>query len=137
MKRFDLNTRLSYLTKVLFEGSHPMETSNPVVRASHAWRIISEQLRDLLGREIHRQWFRSVTPVLISENILILSTPSKQACHWINNHYQDLVDLLISFQDKKLSTFFVSQEDLGYHGSVNWARFVETKEMTIEEESSN
>jgi len=137
MKRFDLNSRLSYLTKALFEGTPPMETSNPVVRASHAWRIISEQLRDLLGREIHRQWFKSVTPVLISENILILSTPSKQACHWINNHYQDLVDLLISFQDKKLSTFFVSQEDLGYHGSVNWARFIEAKEITIEEESSN
>ncbi len=135
MKRFDLNSRLSNLTKTLFEDNHPIETSNPVVRASHSWRIISEQLRDLLGREIHRQWFKNVTPVLISEHILILSTPSKQACHWINNHYQDLVDLLISFQDKKLTTFFVSQEDLGYHGNVNWARFVGQK--TFIEEQSN
>lgn len=128
MKRFDLNSRITNLTKTLFEDPHPIENSNPVVRASHCWRIISEQLKDLLGREIHRQWFRNVTPVLISENILILSTPTKQGCHWVNNHYQDLVDLLISFQDKKLSTFFVSQEDLGYHGSVNWSQFVALKE---------
>ena len=136
MKRFDLTTRLSNLTKELFDDSHTISLSNPVVRASHSWRIISEQLRDLLGREIHRQWFRSVTPVLISENILILSTPSKQACHWINNHYHDLVDLLISFQDKKLTTFFVSQEDLSYHGSVNWSRFVENTETALKEGTS-
>lgn len=137
MKRFDLNSRLSNLTKSLFQDAHPMETSNPVVRASHSWRIISEQLKDLLGREIHRQWFRNVTPVLISEHILILSTPSKQACHWINNHYQDLVDLLISFQDKKLTTFFVSQEDLGYHGNVNWSRVAGLKEKSFLDESTN
>lgn len=128
MKRFDLNSRISSLTKSLFEETRSLESSNPVVRASHCWRIVSEQLKDLLGKEIHRQWFRNITPVLISENILIVSTPSKQACHWINNHYHDLVDLLISFQDKKLTTFFVSQEDLGYHGSVNWSQFVAIQE---------
>ena len=136
MKRFDLNSRLSYLTKNLFEDSQQVP-SNPVIRASHCWRIISEQLRDLLGKEIHRQWFKNITAVLISEHILILSTPSKQACHWINNHYQELVDLLISFQDKSLSTFFVSQEDLGYHGTVNWARFVELREKNFSDDSDS
>jgi hypothetical protein len=111
MKRFDLNSRLSHLTQEMFVCIRPAQACNPVIRASYSWRIAAEQIKVILGTEIYNQWFKNITPVVISENALLLQTHNKQACHWINQHYQDLVDLLLSFQDPSLTSFFLSKDD--------------------------
>lgn len=85
--------------------------SSPFLRASSSWRIVSEQLSAILGPEIHRQWFSNIRPIVISNNILILQTTGKNSSHWINTHYQNLVDLLLSFQDKELNSFFINSSD--------------------------
>jgi hypothetical protein len=85
--------------------------SSPFLRASSSWRILSDQLLAILGPEIHRQWFANIRPIVISNNILILQTTGKNSSHWINTHYQNLVDLLLSFQDKELNSFFINSSD--------------------------
>jgi chromosomal replication initiation ATPase DnaA len=83
--------------------------AHPVVRASYIWSIVSEQLGDILGPEIHHQWFKNVHPTVISNNVLILEVPNHFYAQWIHTHYHELVDILLSVLDKKLSSFFVSQ----------------------------
>ena len=85
---------------------------NPVVKASHVWRILSDQLKDILGHEIYDQWFSQIIPIVISDNVLILRAKRKFDVVWINNQYQELVDLLLSFIDGQLTSFFLSPSDL-------------------------
>lgn len=85
---------------------------NPVLRALHSWRITSDQLRELIGNDVHRQWFSTIAPLTISDNVLILKSTSSNSSRWINFHYKELIDLLLSFQDKRLSCFFISDVDL-------------------------
>ena len=87
---------------------------NPVVKAHESWAIISDQLHTILGPEVHTQWFKKTTPLILKDNILILKTETKFAASWINTHYSELVDLLISAQDKELSSFFIAPTDSSY-----------------------
>lgn len=85
--------------------------AHPVVRASYIWSIVSEQLGDILGPEVHHQWFKNVKPTVISHNVLILEVPNHFYAQWIHTHYHELVDVLLSVLDKRLSSFFVSQSE--------------------------
>ncbi|MBG59352.1 MAG: hypothetical protein CMJ16_02735 [Peredibacter sp.] len=84
------------------------ERDNPVLKAQHSWSIVSEQLRFILGEEVHRQWFQKTKPLVLNNKILILQTHSTFAAQWINTHYQELVENLLKSQDRNLSCFFIA-----------------------------
>lgn len=84
---------------------------NPMVRASCVWGVVSDQLKEILGPGIYNKWFASTLPLVVSDNVLILQTQKDFNVKWINQHYQELVDLLISFQDKNLSSFFIGPSE--------------------------
>lgn len=86
--------------------------SNPVVKASYIWGTVSEQLYDIFGEEIHRQWFKNAKPLVIADQSLIIELPNQFATQWIHAHYQELIDVLIGVMDKNLSVFFISRQDL-------------------------
>lgn len=88
-----------------------LNLAHPVVKASYTWSIISDQLCDVLGPEVHHQWFKQVKPLVISDNVLILEVPNHFSAQWIHTHYHELVDVLLSVMDKKLSSFFLSQSE--------------------------
>jgi chromosomal replication initiation ATPase DnaA len=85
--------------------------AHPVVKASYLWSILNEQLFDVLGPETHHQFFKHVKPVVILNNVLILEVPNHFSAQWIHTYYHELVDLLLSVLDKKLSSYFVSQSE--------------------------
>lgn len=85
--------------------------AHPVVKASYIWSILSEQLCDILGPEIHHQWFKNIKPLIISHNVLLLEVPNHFSAQWIHTHYHELVDVLLSVIDKRLSSFFISQSE--------------------------
>ena len=88
-----------------------LNLAHPVVKASYIWSVLSEQLCDILGPEIHHQWFKQVKPLVISHNVLIIEVPNHFSAQWIHTHYHELVDVLLSVMDKKLTSFFVSQSE--------------------------
>lgn len=88
-----------------------LNLAHPVVKASYIWSIISEQLADILGPEIHHQWFKNVRPLVISHNVMILEVPNHFSAQWIHSYYVELVDVLLSVMDKKLTSFFISQSE--------------------------
>lgn len=85
--------------------------AHPVVKASYIWSILSDQLCDILGPEIHHQWFKNIKPLIISHNVLLLEVPNHFSAQWIHTHYHELVDVLLSVIDKRLSSFFISQSE--------------------------
>jgi chromosomal replication initiation ATPase DnaA len=88
-----------------------LNLAHPVVKASYVWSILEEQICDILGPEVHHQWFKQVRPLVISHNVLILEVHNHFSAQWIHTHYHELVDVLLSVMDKKLSSFFVSQQE--------------------------
>jgi hypothetical protein len=84
---------------------------NPMVRSHSVWALMSEQIYDVLGSEIHRQWFKSIKPMIISENHLILETPNNLSARWIKKNYLNLMQTLIRAQDSNLNISLVSPED--------------------------
>jgi chromosomal replication initiation ATPase DnaA len=88
-----------------------LNLAHPVVKASYIWSILSEQLCDILGPEVHHQWFKQVKPLVISHNVLILEVPNHFSSQWIHTHYHELVEVLLSVMDKKLTPFFISQSE--------------------------
>lgn len=111
LRKESLMNRLSQ--NPLEELRHPaLSYNHPVLLASYRWKIVCDQLKDLLGSDVYRQWFENVAAMYLSGNILILRTPNRMSCTWITTHYQDLVDVLLSFQDSKLNCFFTTEDDL-------------------------
>lgn len=88
-----------------------LNLAHPVVKASYIWSILDEQLCDILGPEVHHQWFKQVKPLVISHHVLILEVPNHFMAQWIHTHYQELADVLLSVMDKKLTSFFISQSE--------------------------
>lgn len=88
-----------------------LNLAHPVVKASYTWSVLDEQLCDVLGPEVHHQWFKQVKPLVISHNVLILEVPNHFSAQWIHTHYHELVDVLLSVMDKKLTSYFVSQSE--------------------------
>jgi len=114
-RKNNLKTRWTQKQARLKEKS--LNLAHPVVKASYTWSIISDQLCDVLGPEVHHQWFRQVKPVVISDNVLILEVPNHFSAQWIHTHYHELTDVLLSVIDSKLSSFFISQFER--HPAVN------------------
>lgn len=108
-RKNNLKTRWNQKQAILKERN--LNLAHPVVKASYTWSIISEQLCDILGPEIHHQWFKSAKPLVISSNVLILEVPNHFSAQWIHTHYHELVDVLLSVLDNRLSSFFVSQSE--------------------------
>lgn len=116
MKKTRVIKRKSCLKSRWSQGqTRPKEKSlglaHPVVKASYLWSVLSDQLCDVLGPEIHHQWFKQAKPVVISHNVLILEVPNHFSAQWIHTHYHELVDVLLSVMDMRLSSFFVSQSE--------------------------
>ncbi|MCT4640928.1 MAG: hypothetical protein N4A33_01435 [Bacteriovoracaceae bacterium] len=84
------------------------ELSNPMVKATHSWSVASEMIEAMVGKEIFKQWFKEVKPLVFKNNILILQTQNKFAASWINTHYQDLVENILKVQNQKYSCFFIA-----------------------------
>lgn len=108
-KKKNLKQRWTQKRASLKEKS--LNLAHPVVKASYIWSILSEQLCDILGPEVHHQWFKQVKPLVISHHVLILEVPNHFSAQWIHTHYHELVDILLSVMDKKLTSFFVSQSE--------------------------
>lgn len=107
--RNNLKTRWTARQARLKEKS--LNLAHPVVKASYTWSVLSEQLCDVLGPEVHHQWFKNVKPLVISHNVLILEVPNHFSAQWIHTHYHELVDVLLSVMDKKLTSYFISQSE--------------------------
>lgn len=103
--KFALKKKKNLFTNNTLEAS-------PVVRASHLWAIVSDQLECLLGETIHIQWFSKLIPTVVSNDVLILRTPNEMTTRWINAHYGNLIDKLLQIHDAELSAFFLSTNDI-------------------------
>lgn len=88
-----------------------LKNAHPVVKASYLWSIITNQLLDVLGPEVHHQWFSPIRPVVITDSTLVLEAPNHFAAQWIHRTYQELVDVLLSVHDPSLSALFLSKSD--------------------------
>jgi hypothetical protein len=109
VRKNNLKTRWNQKIPRLQEKN--LNLAHPVVKASYTWSILSEQLCDVLGPEIHHQWFKPVKPLVICDHVLILEVPNHFSAQWIHSHYHELVDVLLSVIDKNLSSFFISQSE--------------------------
>ena len=111
LRKESMMNRISGQTnKSLF---HPaLSFNHPVLVASYRWKIVADQLKDLLGNEVYRQWFENITAMYITGQVLILRTRDRRSCTWITSNYQDLLDVLLGFQDSQLTCFLTTEEDL-------------------------
>ena len=121
-----LKTRWPQRSQSLQLKAKSLNLAHPVAKASYTWSILSDQLCDILGASIHHQWFKNVRPVVISHNVLILEVPNHFHAQWIHIHYQEVVDLLISALDKRLSSFFISQSEKHRASDFSYKRLPES-----------
>lgn len=82
-----------------------------MVRASHIWDILSEQLQIIVGETVHEQWFSNIRALVIADNVLVLKTKNDFTAKWLTTYYQQLVETLLSLHDKNLSCFFIGPSD--------------------------
>ncbi len=101
-----LQRTISRKVETLLSTSKP-RVENPVLKASKVWAIVSNQLQEILDENIYQRWFKKAVPLVLSKNILIIQTPCQFSSHWITTHYQELIDTLLSFQDEKMTSFFI------------------------------
>jgi hypothetical protein len=109
--RIDAKKELQQSITDTFKEVFETSPANPMVKASHCWSIVQEQLETILGTTICQQWFKTTCPMVITNNVLMLSTESNFAAQWLNTHYKELVDALLQLQDPKLSCFFIQKRN--------------------------
>jgi chromosomal replication initiation ATPase DnaA len=107
--RKNKNLKMRWMQKEARLKEKSLNLAHPVVKASYIWSILDEQLCDILGPEVHHQWFKQVKPLVISHNVLLLEVPNHFSSQWIHTHYHELVDVLLSVMDKRLTSFFISK----------------------------
>ncbi len=117
------------LPKINLKKNSP--SIHPMLKAMSIWKVVSEQIYDLLGEEIHTKWFSQLRPVIISDKVLIIEAPNYFASQWLNMHYQELINALLSVFDKKLSCFILSQSDKSHRTNVSWNWFSESSTSKI------
>lgn len=103
-----VNEELKIKIQKKLKNTFTKTIDNPVIKAHDAWSYLSDQLLDILGHEVHTQWFKNVQPLVLKSNVLLLQSETQFSAQWINTHYQKLADALIMTQDKKLTCFFIS-----------------------------
>ena len=111
--RFDLQSKLSSELRKL-DSLDQCPSSNPVVLAANTWQFVAKHLETIIGPNIYRQWFQSICPIVLSNQVLILKSPFEFNVHWINHNYQNLIDALLQIKCKDYRSFFVSQSDFHY-----------------------
>lgn len=114
-----------------------LNLAHPVVKASYIWSILDEQLCDVLGPSVHHQWFKQVKPLVISHNVLILEVPNHFSVQWIHTHYIELVDVLLSVMDKKLTSYFVSQSERNTAPQVKGRKLSESSTSEVKRQSED
>jgi chromosomal replication initiation ATPase DnaA len=134
-KRNSLKSRWTQKKASLKEKN--LNLAHPVVKASYIWSILSEQLSDILGPEVHHQWFKQVKPLVISHNVLILEVPNHFSSQWIHTHYLELVDVLLSVMDKRLSSFFVSQSERHHAPQIATTSVLESATSEVKRQSED
>jgi chromosomal replication initiation ATPase DnaA len=134
-KRNSLKSRWTQKKASLKEKN--LNLAHPVVKASYIWSILSEQLSDVLGPEVHHQWFKQVKPLVISHNVLILEVPNHFSAQWIHTHYLELVDVLLSVMDKRLSSFFVSQHERHHASQIASKSVLESATSEVKRQSED
>ena len=77
------NLKLRWTAKKAQLKEKSLNLAHPVVKASYLWSILSDQLTDVLGPEIHHQWFKNVKPLVISDNVLIREVHNHFTAQWI------------------------------------------------------
>lgn len=87
------------------------ELNNPVLKATQVWTFVDDFLKVVLDKEVHRQWFEGVKPLVFKNDILLIQTKDKFSSQWINTHYQDLIDELIKLKSIKFSCFFIAPKN--------------------------
>lgn len=114
-----------------------LNLAHPVVKASYIWSILSEQLCDILGPEVHHQWFKQVKPLVISHNVLLLEVPNHFSSQWIHTHYHELVDVLLSVMDKKLTSFFISKCERSVNPKLKGVKLTEGPATEVKRQSED
>ena len=83
--------------------------TNPLAQASCIWSIVSDQLEILLGQEVFDQWFKPITPLVISDDTIFLKTKNEFSSYWIELHYKNLVDTLLKCQEENIFASFLDE----------------------------
>jgi chromosomal replication initiation ATPase DnaA len=135
-KKSKENLKIRWTTRQSRLKEKSLNLAHPVVKASYIWTILSEQLCDILGPEVHHQWFKSVKPLVISHNVLILEVPNHFSAQWIHSHYHELVDVLLSVMDKRLTSFFVSQSER-HHPEMASFKLAESSAAEVKRQPEN
>lgn len=99
------------LKKSFSELLEKKETS-PLAQASCIWSIVSDQLEILLGQEVFDQWFKPITPLVVSDNTIFLKTKNEFSSYWIELHYKNLVDTLLKCQEEDIFASFLDEDTL-------------------------
>ena len=73
------NSELRHLLHKKLENTFLRTIDNPVIKAQESWDLLNDQLLDILGPEVHTQWFRDITPLVLKNNILIVQTKTEFA----------------------------------------------------------
>lgn len=83
---------------------------SPLLSATSIWSTLSAQLEVVVGATIYQSIFSEVYPLVLADQILILKTTSTQKAQWFNYYYKDVIDALLTCQDKQLSCVFLSTD---------------------------
>jgi chromosomal replication initiation ATPase DnaA len=113
-----------------------LHESHPTVKAHYAWKLVSEQLIDMIGMAPFTQWFSNVKPLFLVDDILIVQVENKFSSQWINQHYRDLVDALLTAQNEKYCCYFLSNHELSMMSPL-WQDLLKSSTSKIQSESKD
>ena len=66
------------------------------------WKSVSDDLKTSLPAHAYEAWIETLTPVGITNHILILEAPNQFAYDWIINNYNDIILSSIKEVDSKI-----------------------------------
>lgn len=100
-----LKRRLSHL---LEDKSH---LDHPLLKSLQTWSLLSDFIKDMVGPEIHYQWFSRMKPLALKDNTLLVECESVFASQWVTMHYQELVDALMKVLNPKVQCYFIAPQN--------------------------
>jgi hypothetical protein len=87
------------------------ELDNPMLTGQKLWEKVSSMLEISLGDVVYKQWFEPLVPIFSNENCLLLLTPNKFSCYWINLHYRELIEELVGIYRKDTGCFVIERDE--------------------------
>jgi chromosomal replication initiation ATPase DnaA len=118
-----------------FHGT-PLHESHPLVKANYVWSMVAEQLRAILGETTYDQWFATVKPIILADQMLVLQVSNRFASQWINQHYRELVDVLLNAQNPEFCCYFLSPQDLSLMSST-WQELAKSATSKVHRDSKD